>query len=260
MSQFQSQKDGCFIVVKALPHRSSKHFETVCCAGVGRDLKWRRQYPVPYRLLQDDQKFGRWNWIDYEFTRPKNDPRFESQRVVPESIEIKAKIKPKEQVNILNQLVRESLAEATQNKESLALIRPRNIEMKSFKKTDGAIAEEARHHKELSRQQSMFDPEIRDYIPCPYRFRLSWEENSNRIRHHTCDDWETSTAYFNFKRKYGEQQALKLISDIYQEYFEKGLALAFSTHSRRNQFYGTSDQWLLVGMIRLDRSSQAQLF
>ena len=43
--------DECVILIKAQPHRSSRYFETVCCAGVGRDQMWRRQYPVPFRIL-----------------------------------------------------------------------------------------------------------------------------------------------------------------------------------------------------------------
>jgi hypothetical protein len=62
-----SKKDECCVVIKAQPHRSSKYFETVCCAGIGRDGKWRRQYPVPFRVLKDKQKFTRWDWIEYEY-------------------------------------------------------------------------------------------------------------------------------------------------------------------------------------------------
>ena len=74
------EKDRCVIIVKAQPHRSSKYSETVCAAGVGEDGRWRRQYPVPYRILNNSQKFKRWEWIRYEYRLPKNDRRKESQR------------------------------------------------------------------------------------------------------------------------------------------------------------------------------------
>jgi len=67
-----SALDECFILVKAQPHRSSAYFETVCCAGIGRDGKWRRQYPVPFRILNDIQKFRRWDWIEYLYTTSPN--------------------------------------------------------------------------------------------------------------------------------------------------------------------------------------------
>ena len=78
--------DRCVIVIKAQPHRSSDYFETVCSAGVGNDGRWRRQYPVPFRILNDHQKFKRWEWIRYDYDSPQNDQRCESQKVVPESI------------------------------------------------------------------------------------------------------------------------------------------------------------------------------
>lgn len=260
MSRLSSQKDGCFIVVKALPHRSSKHFETVCCAGVGRDLKWRRQYPVPYRLLEGDQKFRRWDWIDYEFTSPKNDPRWESQRVVPDSIKISAKVREAERETILNKIMRENLEEASARDESLALVRPEAIRMRAFRKTEKMLTKEREDHRRLAAQGSLFGPPVRPLNPCPFRFRLSWNEPGKQTRHHTCDDWETSTAFFRFQRSKGEQEAIREVSRVYQEFFEKGLALAFSTHSYRNKHYAKSDQWLLVGMIRLNRTDQGTLF
>ncbi|MEL6566974.1 MAG: hypothetical protein AAFQ22_01055 [Pseudomonadota bacterium] len=260
MSLLKSQPDGCFIVVKALPHRSSNYFETVCCAGVGRDLKWRRQYPVPYRLLQDSQKFSRWQWIDYEYVAPKDDPRSESQKVIPESIEIKNKVGPEERTNILNELIRPSLFDASQRKESLALIRPERINIRAFQKSDDLLKKETEEHRRLAQQGTFFSEPVRPFSPCPFKFRLSWNEFGQSTRHHTCDDWETSTAFFNFRRRYGEKEAIKKIAEKYEEYFSKGLALAFSTHSRRNQHFSSFDQWLLVGMIRLDRTSQGNLF
>ena len=88
MMQKGAQKDECFILVKAQPHRSSKYFETVCCAGIGRDGKWRRQYPVPFRILNDGQKFRRWDWIEYNFVKSSDDRRSESQKVLPESLKV----------------------------------------------------------------------------------------------------------------------------------------------------------------------------
>ncbi|VAV89164.1 hypothetical protein MNBD_ALPHA04-1442, partial [hydrothermal vent metagenome] len=41
------------------------------------------------------------------------------------------------------------------------------------------------------------------------------------------------------------------------QYFKAGLALGFSTHSRRNVENNTDNQWLLVGLIRLDDTQQA---
>ncbi|MBT6973473.1 MAG: hypothetical protein HOA08_01035 [Rhodospirillaceae bacterium] len=84
--------------------------------------------------------------------------------------------------------------------------------------------------------------------------------NDGKYHRHECDDWETSTAFNRFEREYGSQKALEFIRAKYEdEYFKAGLALVFSTHSRRNVTHGTKNQWLLVGLIRLDVDPQADL-
>lgn len=259
MSVLKSQQDECFILVKALPHRSSKYFETVCCAGIGRDGKWRRQYPVPFRILSDGQRFGRWQWISYEFTKSAKDLRTESQKVLPESIKVGAKVKLAERARFLNPLVRPSLEDADRRGESLTLIRPTRIHLDHKIKSEKALEKERQLHEELARQLSMFDNTAKPLNPCPVSFRMKWTDNSGRVHHSTCDDWETSATYFRQERALGQAAAIESVRSIFHKQFDAGMVLAFSTHSRRNVTYGTKNQWLLVGMIRLDESDQADL-
>lgn len=251
-----SQADECFILVKAQPHRSSKYSETVCCAGIGRDGKWRRQYPVPFRILDPAQKFGRWQWISYRFTTTEKDRRIESQKVLPESIVLGKEVPKRERSSFLNPLIRPSLSEADDRDESLALIRPDSFDFSWKRKTDAEIYDERIKHAELANQLSLLDHTARPLEPCPFEFKVHWKDGAGIRRNHICDDWETAQALRNFSRRYGESEALKLLHDKYQDYYKRGLALAFSTHSRRNKIYGTKNQWLLVGLIRLDHSPQ----
>lgn len=250
------------ILIKAQPHRSSQYFETVCCAGVGRDRKWRRQYPVPFRILKDNQKFGRWQWVSYQFVKPKEDPRRESQKVVSHTLVAKEKMKPSERASFLAPLVQRTLAEADAAKDSLALVRPKRISLKSFAKSKEELAEETLKHKELASQLSLLDSDedIQPLTPCRMQFRLSWQDEAGGTHEHECDDWETATAFNRFDQKYGEAQAIHELRRKYeQQYFDAGLVLGFSTHKRRNVEYGTRNQWLLVGLIRLDKTLQGDL-
>jgi len=45
-----------YILVKTYPTISEKYAELVCTAGVLEDGSWIRLYPMPFRLLTDDQK------------------------------------------------------------------------------------------------------------------------------------------------------------------------------------------------------------
>jgi hypothetical protein len=260
LSHLESREDECFILVKAQPHRSSKYHETVCCAGIGSDGKWRRQYPVPFRVLEAGQKFERWRWIKYRFSTSRADTRRESQKVVPESIVPGGKLKPTEAVHFLNPLIRASLSEANSLGESLAMVRPSKFDLSWKRKSDGKLAIEAMKHAELANQLSWLDKTARPLEPCPFEFRVRWHDQDGKYGHHICDDWETAQAFRNFRNLYGETEGLAKLKTKYEDYFERGLAFAFSTHSRRNVTFNTRNQWLLVGMIRLNRSSQPDLF
>jgi hypothetical protein len=72
----------------ALPQRSAKHGETVCCAGVTVNGQFKRLYPIRFRHLKEDTSFKRWDWIDFKLVRPSHDTRRESCRVFEDSIAI----------------------------------------------------------------------------------------------------------------------------------------------------------------------------
>jgi len=254
LSPLSSASDRCFILVKALPHRSSSYYETVCCAGIGADGKWRRQYPVPFRVLDDNQKFGRWQWIAYDYTVPKNDTRWESQKVIPESLQIIGEVKPRERARFLNPLIRESLSEARERGESLTLVRPSSFRLSAKRKTEAELSDERQKHAVLANQISMFGQQVKPLEPCPYLFRAHWKDQEGKSHTHVCDDWETSTAFFVRRKSHDEQGAISSLKSTFEEeYMSRGMAMAFSTHSRR------PDQWLLVGLIRLDHSDQGDL-
>lgn len=246
--------------MKAQPHRSSKYFETVCCAGIGRDGKWRRQYPVPFRILNDNQKFKRWSWISYRFSTSPDDSRPESQKVVPESITVGSELKKSERARFLNPLIRESFEDADSRHESLTLLRPKALTILYEEKSESELANERTKHADLAAQMSLFDKTAKPLEPCPIQFTAKWVDSSGKTRKHECDDWETSSAFFRFRKNCGQQKALETLKEKYeQQYFNAGIALAFSTHSRRNVEHGTKNQWLLVGLIRLDDYAQRDL-
>ena len=70
----------------------------------------------------------------------------------------------------------------------------------------------------------------------------------------TCGDWETGAAFFNLRSNYGDEGALEHLRSTYEEkYFNQGLALVLGTVKKRPQ------QWLLLGIIRLNETTQPNL-
>ncbi len=50
-------REKILITVKTYPTLSKKYAELVCTAGVNEAGDWRRIYPIPFRQLNNDQKY-----------------------------------------------------------------------------------------------------------------------------------------------------------------------------------------------------------
>lgn len=235
--------------MKALPHAGKKHGETVCCAGITERGEWRRQFPVHFRRLSE--KFARWDIIEYEYRKPKDDKRPESRRVQEDTIRVVGDLAPKERANLLNPIIAPSTAVAASRGQTLALIRPQKVKFSATKKTPKELADERKAYADAARQGSFFDKELSELEPCPYAFTFKYEDEEGRSHTSTCDDWETAAMYRNFEKKYGEERTLGMMKKTFEEdYPSKGMAFAMGTHSRY------PDVWLLIGVIRLDRTTQ----
>lgn len=209
---------------------------------------------MPYRVLEESQKFGRWHWVEYDFTSPGHDGRKESQKVVPESIAVSTKLKPSERSRLACALTRESVQEAASRQETLTLIKPAEVKLSWERKTSAALDGERRKHAALVDQLSFLDKPAKPLEPCPFEFSFKWKSEHGKVHSHTCDDWETSTAFFRRRQEFGEEGALKSLKNTYEnEYLAKGMRFALGTHSRRDT------QWLLVGVLRVDDQAQAEL-
>ncbi|MDZ4380289.1 MAG: hypothetical protein U0942_03005 [Parvibaculum sp.] len=241
-------------MVKALPHVGKAHGETVCCAGVTADGEWRRLFPVPFRRL--DSKFKRWNWIEFQWrTALPKDRRPESRRVQEDSIQIVGTLGASARSRLLSSVIVPSIDEAVSRNQTLALIRPANVRFDAVKKSSEAIAREKRAYAAAAAQASFLDDELKAMEPCPFAFHFHYDSSDGKSHSATSDDWETAAMFYNFKRNYGEGEALKKMKQTFEvTYPEKGMAFAMGTHSRYPK------TWLLVGIIRIDEEMQKSLF
>lgn len=243
------------VIVKAVPHASKKHGETVCCAGIDLHGNWLRLYPVSFRSLDEGQKFGRWDRIRFKWKRPSDDLRIESRRVDQDSLEIVGEIKKAERQSFLSKLIVTSLEQERAAGRSLALLKARILDFKIEKRSDKDIASETARFATLHSQKNLFNTKsIIPYHPCRYSFKYRYQTDDG-TREGTCQDWETEATFYNLEKRYGETQALAEIQRIFgEEWPGKGMLLAMGTHS----LY--PDIWLINGVVRLDEVNQLSLF
>lgn len=244
-------RERVVVLVKALPHVGERHGETVCCAGVTLTKEWRRQFPIHFRRLSD-KKFKRWQLIEYDWRAPKDDNRPESRRVQEDSIKLVGELKTsKQRAEFLRPVFVPSLDVAVERGQTLALIRPKKVVFTARRKSSLQIGEEKQAYRRAAAQASFLDPDLRALVPCPFEFNFAYETEDGKKRSATCDDWETTQMFHNFKRLYGESDALRKMADTFNiEYPKRGMAFAMGTHSRFPQ------TWLLVGVLRVDEASQ----
>ena len=77
------------ILVKAAPVPTRDLDETMCVAGIRLDaepLKWVRLHPVPFRDLNDESKFKKYEVVTVEVNRPRTDRRPETWSPIHGSI------------------------------------------------------------------------------------------------------------------------------------------------------------------------------
>lgn len=248
-------KSQVIVLVKASPQPSKKHSETVCCAGVTTDGKWKRLFPIRYRRLSDDKSFVRWNIVDFEYSKPKDDKRLESCRVHEESIQVSGKVKNEvEKSRIVDSVLVASEKQAIAQGHSLALIRPENPAFSWRKLSEAEIESDRQKFNAEARQLSLLEDEISAYEPCPYKFTLRYNDHDGEHRK-TCADWETSAAYFNLRKGYAEKKVLEHLRDTYcDKYASKGLVLSLGNMKRRPQ------TWQLLGLFPVQATEQKELF
>jgi hypothetical protein len=134
------------------------------------------------------------------------------------------------------------------------LIQPAQVRFRWKAKTERQIAEERQAYEAAASQTSFFDKELCALNPCPYAFQFEWTDADGKRHRSSCDDWETAATYYRREKAMGARGALASMEKTFrQDYPSQGMVFAMGTHSRR------PEQWLLVGVLRLDRVNQMSL-
>jgi hypothetical protein len=227
MPQSEATEDVA-IIVKAVPQPSKKYGETVCCAGITREGEWRGLYPIRFRRLRDNS-FVRWQWVRCKTARRSTDRRVESRRVAEDSIEPLGMIKPSERPRFIEPLIRDSVMSAANDGCSLALLRPTDVQFYWSRRKAAEIEAEQQAYQLAARQHDLFDADLASLEPCPFPFRMKFDDASGS-HDHQCQDWETEAAFWNIRRSHGEEAALKHLDQEYnQRRPTQGLVPAMAT-------------------------------
>lgn len=207
-------KTKVLICVKTYPTLSEKYDELVCTAGVKEDGSWIRIYPVPFRKLNYDKQYSKWQWIELDLIRNSKDLRPESYRPNLESpISLLDKVGTEhswaERKRLVLQDVKtnmsELIAEAKDpsKRTSLAILKPSKVIDFIFSpcesEWDKSKLDAIKAHRE---QLDLFEQEdvatiFKVVQKIPYKFSYVFETEDGIRRTLMIEDWEIGMLYLN---------------------------------------------------------------
>ena len=271
-------KERILITVKTYPTLSRKYGETVCTAGVREDGHWVRLYPVPFRRLDEEQQYSKFDWIECNIDRNTADPRPETFR--PAAFEEMQRVDHldtssnwRERRRLLLETAKvytnlgDLIDEAKANRCSLAVFKPTKII--SFSWEDEARdwdPEKLREIRANYRQLDLFSDEswrtTFQMIPkLPYSFSYKFEDETGRKSELQILDWETGALYWNCLRSCNgnEEQALQ---KVHQKYYKEfmGRDLHFFLGTTQQFHFIAPNPWVIIGVFPIPHESQLELF
>lgn len=241
------------ILVKTYPQPSRKDRETTCVAAINRAGKMYRIFPVPFRLLEGDARFKKWEWIRARISKAANDHRPESHKIDCDTIAKLEAIGTQhewcERLSLIKSNIVESFSALESRRlnsaETLGIVRPAQIlglDISSERQTEWTAEE-----KEKLRQESLFDSESirqrQELRKLPVAFHYRYQDADGNILRHRITDWEVGALYWNCVRSHGPNWEKPLREKLEFELPSKDLMFLMGTIHR------FPDQWLIVGLI-----------
>jgi hypothetical protein len=252
------------ITVRTYPVPASKTIEASCTGGVTQDRKWIRLFPVPYRFLDEDKRFTKWQWIDVEAIRAIGDPRPESFKLKPDKIQIVGEVGTKDawraRRDLLKPLLRPSMCQIRRERDqrgspTLGLFKPATIKRLVIEPiSDQWTADEL----QILRQDTLFQKAPKDpleKIPFNFKYEFRCTDSSCKGHEMMCTDWEMGQAYRRWRKDYGDgwEQA-------FRQRFERDMINKFDTHFFVGTIHQHPSNWIIVGLFYPPREATADLF
>lgn len=270
-------RERILITVKTYPTLSATYGELVCTAGLREDGSWIRIYPIPFRRLEDFQKFEKYRIIEADVTRNWKDSRPESHRVDFQSLQLTEEILPTDDAwrerrrwvldrgNVHEDLAK--LIEAANQKNELSLATFKPAEITNFKieaqpsEWDQTKLDKLQAQANQAEMFSEWEPKNLTQIvrKLPWKFSYELVDATGRKSTMMIEDWEIGALYWNCLRNSTPEEAVAKVRQMYFENFrQKDLYL----------FLGTTREWhgrgknpfVVIGTFHPPHRPQMDLF
>lgn len=247
------EKKKVLITVKTYPLPSRKTIEASCTAGITENGKWIRLFPLPFRYLEHEKQFKKYQWIEASVTKA-SDPRPESYKVDLDSIKPLGKPIPtydnwKLRKEMVLPLESHSLCHLQKTQDetgiTLGLFKPRCINELIIEPEESPTWTE----DELAalNQQSMFDRKYvapLEKIPFKFKYRFFCRDSNCGEHIISITDWEAGQAYRKFRTQYGEKWETQ-----FRKKFEYEMTYNFDAYFYVGTTRAHKNTWIIIGIF-----------
>ncbi len=273
------QTKKILILCKTYPSPSQHHIETSCVAGMDEDGHLIRLYPVPFRFIDGNKRFQKWQWITAGIIKATKDHRVESHNIFVDTIELGEQIPTKnewiERRHWLSKLPLFTDFTDIQPKEeaskvSLAVLKPARLERLEIiaTKNPNWTAEELAKLLQAEQQAELFvDETATQSMPSrlekiPYDFYYHYiclTPEGEKAYKHKLVDWEVGALFRKCQKDYGDTWEKYFRIKLETEFAQKDL---FFLMGNQHRF---QNQWLIISLIyppkqQPEALAQGQLF
>lgn len=257
-----SRKTRILILCKTYPSPSGKHVETSCVAGLEENGGLIRLFPVPFRLVRDDQQFRKWQWISARVEKAGNDRRPESHKIFVDTIDcselpISTRSGWADRRAALGDvpLFQDfTTLEAMRQTDgiTLGLLKPTSVVALDITPTERPDWTEEEHQKLIQheRQSGLFDTaDARNLaklrkVPFSFHYRYTCTVgDQTRSYRHKIADWEAGALYWNCRDAHGPDWETPFRKKMEADLPARDLMFLMGTIHR------FPDQWLIVSLI-----------
>lgn len=267
-----TERSRFLILCKTYPSPSAKYNETSCVAAIREDGKLIRLFPIPYRLLDSDVKFTKWQWIEAVVKKSTDDHRIESYKISIDTIALKDKINTKfnwkdryywlEMLKLFHNFNDINAAQKT-DLISLALLKPARIDKIELVPT---IAEWTVEEKDKLLRDDKIDnlfigeasivpKKILRKIPFDFYYHYTCIDAHGMLQSfkHKIVDWEVGALYWTCLKLYKTQWETKFREKLEQDFSEKNLYFLMGNMHR------FQNQWLIISLLYPPKKLEEQL-
>jgi len=264
--------------VKTYPTLSAKYGELVCTAGLLEDGSWMRIYPLPFRMLEYDKRYKKYQWIEADVERNLADARVESHKIFNiDTLKTLDTIGTEHEWSRRNALVFKSQKVFTNLAELIAVSRAIDISLAIFKPSRvlDFIWEEVEREwpkeklealKAKASQLSLFQSpeeiahELQIVRKLPYKFSYVFEDDSGKRSTLMTEDWEVGMLYWKcLKAAHGDEtQALEKVRQKCFARFVRDRDLYFFMGTTKEYHGWALNPFIIVGLYYPPRKTQPE--